>query len=208
MCNISAISGLYNATKTLASCFCKMQVKILYWSPGGELIFLEHFRSLTDRIFQFKFLLWLSGLLNCTIDSDSFKSHTLNACKWPRWAKNKTFLTKEVLVEAGMNCRDLYILGRTNYIQWDDNVNSPWVDMSLHFDTLSWFWANQSLLFLLNVVLSLETVNSLWFDPSRVQTHDLPYLRLAHSLLHHWCGCQLSCLFYMPMLWYLSVFVF
>jgi hypothetical protein len=70
MCNISDISGLYNATKTLASCFCKMQIKILYWSPDGELIFPEHFRSLTDRIFQFKFLLWLSGLLNCTIDSD------------------------------------------------------------------------------------------------------------------------------------------
>ena len=28
--------------------------------------------------------------------------------------------------------------------------NSPWVDMSLHSDTLFWFRANQSLLFLLN----------------------------------------------------------
>ena len=28
--------------------------------------------------------------------------------------------------------------------------NSPWVDMSLHSDTLFWFWANQSLLFLLS----------------------------------------------------------
>ena len=30
--------------------------------------------------------------------------------------------------------------------------NSPWVDMSLHSDTLFWFRANQSLLFLLNAV--------------------------------------------------------
>ena len=68
-------------------------VKILYWSPSGEFIYPENFRSLTDHIFQFNFQLWLSGLLNCTIDADrhkSFKSHTFNACKWPRWAKNKT----------------------------------------------------------------------------------------------------------------------
>jgi hypothetical protein len=30
--------------------------------------------------------------------------------------------------------------------------NNPWVDMSLHSDTLFWFRANQSLLFLLNAV--------------------------------------------------------
>ena len=62
-----------------------MQVKILYWFP-------EHFRSLIDRIFQFKFRLWLSGLLNCTIDSDiKVLNHILfNANKWPWWAKNKT----------------------------------------------------------------------------------------------------------------------
>ena len=61
-------SGLYNATKTLY--FCKMRVKIVYWWPDGELIFPEHFRSLIDRIFQFKFRHWLSGILKRKIDSD------------------------------------------------------------------------------------------------------------------------------------------
>jgi hypothetical protein len=58
-------AGLYNATKSLtfASYFCKMRVKIPYWNPNGELIFLEHFHSLTDTFFQFKFRLWFSGFL-------------------------------------------------------------------------------------------------------------------------------------------------
>ena len=43
----------------------------------------------------------------------------------------------------------------TNTLSWIFIVlahwnNSPWVDMSLHSDTLFWFRANQSLLFLLN----------------------------------------------------------
>ena len=41
--------------------------------------------------FQFKFLIWFSGLLNRAIDSDIkvLKSRTFifNACKWPRLAK-------------------------------------------------------------------------------------------------------------------------
>ena len=66
------ISVLYNTTKTLAfaSYFCEMRVKILYWLLDGELKFPDHFRSLTDNIFQYKFRLWLSGLLNRTIESD------------------------------------------------------------------------------------------------------------------------------------------
>jgi hypothetical protein len=32
----------------------------------------------------------------------------------------------------------------------------PWVDMSLHWETLSWFWANQSLLFLFNGACLVE----------------------------------------------------
>ena len=57
-----------------------------------------------------------------------------------------------------------YLMARTRYIKWndDDDVcfnwiftvlahsnNSPWADMSLHSDTLSWFRANPSLLLLL-----------------------------------------------------------
>jgi hypothetical protein len=32
----------------------------------------------------------------------------------------------------------------------------PWIDMSLHSDTLFWFWANQSLLFLMNAACFAE----------------------------------------------------
>jgi hypothetical protein len=40
--------------------------------------------------------------------------------------------------------------------------NSPWIDTSPHSDTLSWFWANQSLLFLLTrlVIGTSRTVGS------------------------------------------------
>ena len=38
--------------------------------PDGELIFSEHFHSITDHIFHFKSRLWFSGLWNRTIDSD------------------------------------------------------------------------------------------------------------------------------------------
>jgi len=84
------VSGLYNVTKTLAfaSYFCKMRVKILYWSPDGKLIFSENFHTNTDRIFHFKILLWFSGLLNCTIDSDILLTLASDHDK----QKSKTFI--------------------------------------------------------------------------------------------------------------------
>ena len=55
---------------------------------------------------------------------------------------------------------------------WD---NSPQVDMSLHLETLSWFRANHSLLFLLDAVRLAEKqqIYSLWLDPIRARTQDL-----------------------------------
>ena len=52
-------------------------------------------------------------------------------------------------------------LYQTNTLSWIFIVlghwnNSLWVDMSLHSDTLSWFQANQSLLFALNTVCLVE----------------------------------------------------
>ena len=69
-----------------------------------------------------------------------------------------------------------YIMARTSCFCWnDDDVrfvleqqvswifivldhwnNSPWVDMSLYSDLLFWFWANQSLLLLLNAACLAE----------------------------------------------------
>ena len=72
-----------------------MRVKILYWLPDDEFIYLENFRSLTDHIFQFNFRLIpiiRSFKPHNWLRHKSFKSHTFNACKWPRWAENKTVL--------------------------------------------------------------------------------------------------------------------
>jgi hypothetical protein len=54
-----------------------------------------------------------------------------------------------------------YIMARTSKMSWIYIVlshwnNSPRVDMSLHSDTLFWFRANQSLLFLLNTAWLAE----------------------------------------------------
>ena len=88
--------GFYNVIKTLAfaSYFCKMRVKILYWLPTGELIFSEHFHSITDHIFHFKIRLWFSGLLNHTIDSDiKVLNHMLlTLASDHNQQKSKTFL--------------------------------------------------------------------------------------------------------------------
>ena len=46
--------------------------------------------------------------------------------------------------------------------------NCPWVDMLPHSHILSWFWANQSLLLLLNACMwrsNKYQFYSLWFDP-------------------------------------------
>ena len=59
--------------------------------------------------------------------------------------------------------------------------NSPRVDISIHSYTLFWFWANQSLLFLLNAVCLADKKKyqfySLYFDPTGPRTHNLPYSR-------------------------------
>ena len=64
--------------------------------------------------------------------------------------------------------------------------NSPRIDISLHLDTLSRFWANQSLLFLLNAVCLAEKPQIpilvfafFCFDPIGIRTHDLPHSRRA-----------------------------
>ena len=61
-------------------------------------------------------------------------------------------------------------------------INSPRIDMLPHSDTLSWFRANQSLLFLLNAACLYRRSNkyqfySLWFDTIGARIHDLPHSR-------------------------------
>ena len=72
--------------------------------------------------------------------------------------------------------------------QWDNDEvcfildNSPRMDMLPHSNALSWFRANQSLLFLHNAACLTEKQNqfhSLWLDPIRAWIHDIPNSRRA-----------------------------
>ena len=76
----------------------------------------------------------------------------------------------------------------TNTLRWIFMVLAHWnnsllVDMSLHLNTLFWFWANESLLLFLNAVCLSEMQQipyqflSLWFDLSWARTHDLLHSR-------------------------------
>ena len=72
--------------------------------------------------------------------------------------------------------------------------------MSHQSDTSSWFLANQSFLFLLNVVCLGET-QEIWivivikmFDPIWTRTNDLRYSRRARLPLHHLLGRDDNCL--------------
>ena len=84
--------------------------------------------------------------------------------------------------------------------------NSSRVDMSLHSDTLSRFWANHSLM-----RSNKYQLYSLWFDPTGVRTHDLPHsrrtppirlysnrtsgFRIENGSVGSWCLMPLSTIF-------------
>ncbi len=70
--------------------------------------------------------------------------------------------------------------------------NSSPVDMTVHSITLPWFWANKSLFRrgLLLIPSDLQgsseyQIDSLWFNLTRVQNHDLPHQRRTRKPLHH-----------------------
>ena len=75
-----------------------------------------------------------------------------------------------------------------NMIGWIFMVLANWnnflkIDMSPHSHTLSWFWANTSLLSLLNAACLAEKQQmpffGLWFDPIGAQTDNLPHSKWA-----------------------------
>ena len=60
-------------------------------------------------------------------------------------------------------------------VHWN---NSLWVDMALHLSTLSWFWAKQSLLLLLNAVCLPEAAanwNTNFIVTTQAPTGNLPH---------------------------------
>jgi hypothetical protein len=62
-------------------------------------------------------------------------------------------------------------------------TNSPRINMLLHSDTLSWFWAKQSLLLIPNTIYLTEVLQiqifSYWFDSTGTWSHDLQHSRWA-----------------------------
>jgi hypothetical protein len=87
--------------------FVKCEYKFCIDSQTASLIFPEHFLSLTDRIFQFKFRHWLSGHLKRTIDSDIkvlnhiLLSHASDHDEQKKTKKHHTkFFAKNKLVES------------------------------------------------------------------------------------------------------------
>jgi hypothetical protein len=99
-----------------------------------------------------------------------------------------------------------YALYSTYMLSWIFIVlvyrnNSPWVDMSLHWDTLSWFRANQSFLFLLDLYLAsfclsichFELGHCIFFPRLRLAASDCPlgiimttWLTFMEYLCHKW----------------------
>jgi len=72
----------------------------------------------------------------------------------------------------------LYLSNMLSWIsQWNKSAGRH---MSLHTETLSWFWANKPLLLLLNAACKVEKqqipIYSHCFCPSGVLTYDLPHL--------------------------------
>jgi hypothetical protein len=76
-------------------------------------------------------------------------------------------------------------------VHWN---NSPRIDMSPYSDTLCWFRANQSLLFLLKDACLAKKqkyeFHSIWFEPIENRTNDLQQSMRARLPLHHWSGLK------------------
>ena len=84
----------------------------------------------------------------------------------------------------------------------------PWVNMSLHSDTLSWFWVTQSLLLLLNAAYLAEKqqIHSLWFDLTGNSNPQITHLRQARQQYYHLC-CMWICRFIIKIVWKCSGFL-
>ena len=116
--------------------------------------------NFTDSLFEFKFC---NSILHEKWAQFSFRrSPNYEWGSYCCWTSTQQFFS--------------YIMARTSCFCWnDDDVrfvleqqvswifivldhwnSSPWVDMSLHSDILFWFWANQSLLLLLNAAYLVE----------------------------------------------------
>jgi hypothetical protein len=82
-------------------------------------------------------------------------------------------------------------LYKTNTLSWIFIVLTHWkinprVEVLPNSDTLSWFLAKNSLLFLLNAVCLATNIN--FKVPTGARTNDLTHLRRACQSLHHMCG--------------------
>ena len=67
---------------------------------------------------------------------------------------------------------------------WNNSLRADW---SLHSDKLSWFRANQPLLFLLNDACNKYRFNSLWSYSIEARTHD-KFSSIFTSIFKRWTG--------------------
>ena len=85
--------------------------------------------------------------------------------------------------------------------QWN---NCTRIHMSPYSDTLSWFRANQYLLFLLNDMCHTEATHSnviVWFNPIRARTHDMSYSQCDSGVIQLF-ECTVDCC------WFFLFFLF
>ena len=71
-------------------------------------------------------------------------------------------------------------------VHWNTSL---WVDLSLHPETLTWIWANQSLLMFLNTVSGAIHTNLIVFGlirPTIYYTWGKPLHQRCVSMLAHW----------------------
>ena len=83
-------SGLYNVTKTLtfASYFVKCKYKFRIDSQLASWYFRKIFIPSPIFFFNLNLILVIRSFKSCDwLRHKSFKSHTFDACKWPRFSK-------------------------------------------------------------------------------------------------------------------------
>ena len=86
--------------------------------------------------------------------------------------------------------------------------NSPWIDMSPHSDTLSWFRANQSLLFLLDAAYGEATnSNSIVFGLTRLGLEPTIY-RTQDQHANHYTTDAVLCYWILELFQQCGIFVF
>ena len=140
---------------------------------------------------SFHLLVWL---LQLYIDNILWVS---DCCLTPTQECVSCIMVNKLIFHERMMRSTLYLFDTLSWMfivitHWN---NSSRIDISYISNILSWFRANQSLLFLLNAacLVARDTNFSLWFDLIGTRTHDLSHSRRARQPLLHRCDFRFNC---------------